>query len=85
MLSHPCDRFYVVTKFELPTAEDLHLTTVQFDSTCSYLKVEKNKGNIASSYLPNLLAYCKKIVPYVYFHKKQIGDYNCTAYEHVEK
>ena len=27
----------VVTKFELPKIEDLHLTTVQFDSKCSYL------------------------------------------------
>ena len=33
----------MVTKFELPKVEDLHLTTVQFDSTCSYLKVEKFK------------------------------------------
>ena len=34
MLSHSFDRLYVVTKFELPKVEDLHLTTVQFDSTC---------------------------------------------------
>ena len=31
MLSHSFDRFYVVTKFELPKVEDLKLTTVQFD------------------------------------------------------
>ena len=37
MLSHSIDRFYVVTKFELPKVEDLKLTTVQFDSKCSYL------------------------------------------------
>ena len=59
----------MVTKFELPKVEYLHLTIVQFDSTCSYLKVEKDKDNIASSYLPNLLAYCEKIVPYVHFYK----------------
>ena len=34
MLSHSFDRFYVVTKFELPKVEDLKLTTVDFDSKC---------------------------------------------------
>ena len=37
MLSHSFDRFYVVTKFELPKVEDLKLTAVQFDSKCNYL------------------------------------------------
>ena len=37
MLSHSFDRFYIVAIFELPKIEDLHLTTVQFDSKCSYL------------------------------------------------
>ena len=32
MLSHSFDRFYVVTKFELPKMEVLKLTTVQFHS-----------------------------------------------------
>ena len=37
MLSHSFDRFYVVTKFELPRVEDLKLTTIEFDSKCTYL------------------------------------------------
>ena len=37
MLSHSFDRFYVVTKFELPKVEDLKLTT-SYDSTCQYLE-----------------------------------------------
>ena len=76
MLSHSLDRFYVVTKFELPKVEGPHLTTVQFDSTCSYLNLGKDKDNFSSSYLPKLLAYCEKIVPYVIFIRN-----NCTAYE----
>ena len=36
-LSHSCDRFYVVTKFELPKVEDLKLTTISYDSDCQYL------------------------------------------------
>ena len=82
MLSHSFGRFCVVTEFELPKIEDLHLTTVQFDSKCSYLNTEKvNKDDVASSYLPRLLVYCEKIVPYVNFYKKQIAYYNQTAYE----
>ena len=77
MLCHSFDRFYVVTKFELPKVEDLRLTTVQFDSKCSYLIA---RNHIQSSYFSKLLAYCQKILPYVEFYKKQINDYNCTAY-----
>ena len=54
MLSHFFDRFYVVTKFELPKVEDLCLTTVQYDSTCNYLKIKKDKDKLAHRYLPNL-------------------------------
>ena len=56
MLSHSFDRLYVVTKFELTEIEDLHLTTVQFDSKCRYLNAEKvNKDDVVASYLPKLL------------------------------
>ena len=27
------------------------------------------------------MAYCKKIVPFMNFYKKEIASYNCTAYE----
>ena len=37
MLLHSFDRFYAVAKFELANIEDLRLTTVEFDSRCSYL------------------------------------------------
>ena len=82
MLPHSFDRFYVVTKFELPKIEDLQLTTVQFDSKCSYSDIRKDKNNLSSSsYLPKLLAYCQKIVPFEEFYKKQTDYYNCTASE----
>ena len=51
ILLHSFDRFYMVTKFELPKIEDLHLTTVQFDSKCSYLDMGKDKNNFSPSYL----------------------------------
>ena len=41
MLTHSFDRFYVVTKFEMPNIEDLKLTIFSFDLTCNYLNYEK--------------------------------------------
>ena len=79
MLSHSFDRFYVVTKFELPKVEDLKLTTVQPDSKSSYI-VARNYTQL-SGYFHKLLAYCQKIVPYVELHKKQISYYNHMAHE----
>ena len=37
ILSHSFDRFYLVAKFKLPKVEDLKLTAIDFDPTCSYL------------------------------------------------
>ena len=36
ILSHSFDRFYIVTKFELPKTKDLKLATFGFDFECSY-------------------------------------------------
>ena len=74
MLSHSFDRFYVVAKFELPKVKDLRLTTVDFESRCSYLA--RN-----DSYYSKLLKYCLKLIPYVEFYKKQIDYYNHRAYK----
>ena len=85
MLSHLCDRFYVLLKFVLPMVEDLKLPTIQFDSTCKYLNSGIGKTHYPDDYIPNLKAYCKKIVPFVDFYKKQIEYYNCMAYENLRK
>ena len=45
MLAHSFHRFYVVTKFILPTVEDLKFSTLNFDAKCEHLQ-EKNR-NIA--------------------------------------
>ena len=37
MLSHCFDRFYLVTKFMLPTFNDLKFSPIDFDSECNYL------------------------------------------------
>ena len=48
MLSHSFDRFNVVTKFELPRVEDLKITSIDFDSNCSYLN---GNGNYVKSFI----------------------------------
>ena len=37
MLAHPFERFYVVTKFILPSIGDLNFSTLNYDNTCAYL------------------------------------------------
>ena len=53
MLYHSFDRFYVVTKFEIPEIEDLKLATFTFDLTCEHL-------NNPKSYIHQYLKHCQK-------------------------
>ena len=62
MLSHLFDRFYVVTKFELPGVEDLKFTTIDFDSNCSYLH-----GN--EKYVKQLYRHCLRIAHNIDFYR----------------
>ena len=38
MLVYSFDRFYVVTKFILPTRGDIKFSKLNFDHTCAYMK-----------------------------------------------
>ena len=38
MLAHSFDSFYVVTKFILPTLDDLKLSPTGYDKECRYLQ-----------------------------------------------
>ena len=60
MLSHSFDRFYIVTKFELPKTKDLRLATFGFDFECSYV----NHMTTSNTNYAKLLNYCMKITPY---------------------
>ena len=57
MLSHSFDRFYIVTKFELPKTEDLKLATFGFDFECSYA----NHTSTSTTDYVRLMNYCMKI------------------------
>ena len=38
MLAHSFDRFYVITKFILPSLDDLKLYPIKYDKECQYLR-----------------------------------------------
>ena len=37
MLAHSFSRFYVVTKFILPSVRDLNFSKLNYDNSCAYL------------------------------------------------
>ena len=76
MLSHSFDRFYIVTKFELPKTQDLGFATFKFDFECSYA----NHTTTSTTNYVTLLNYCMKIAPYAQLYQRQIQYYNWTAY-----
>ena len=45
MLAHSFDRFYVVTKFILPTLDDLKLSPIRYDKDCTYISNLDNQDN----------------------------------------
>ena len=59
MLSHSFDRFYIVTRFELPKTKKLRLATFKVNFECSYANHTSTNTNYAK-----LLKYYMKIVPY---------------------
>ena len=77
MLSHSFDRFYIVTKFELPKMQDLGFATFKFDFECSYA----NHMTTSTTNYAKLLNYCMKIAPYAQLYQRQIQYYNRTAYD----
>ena len=77
MLSHSFDRFYTVTKFELPKTKDLKLATFGFDFECSYA----NHTSFSNTDYARLMNYYMKIAPYTQPHQRQIQYYNRNAYD----
>ena len=77
MLSHSFDRFYIVTKFELPKTTDLKFTTFGFDFKCSYV----NHTFTSNTDYARLMNYCMKIAPYARLYQRQVQYYNKTAFD----
>ena len=62
MLAHSFDRFYVVTRIEIPKVSDLNLTVFQFDYNCSHVKnIEKDiKFKVPDMIRDMFNVYCRK-------------------------
>ena len=85
MLAHLFHRFYVVTKFILPSVDDLKFPTIDFDTECSYLNADLSRHQNAAQYPSNPELFCKKIVPFIDIYRKQNDYYNKTAHRILTK
>ena len=70
MLMHSFDRFYVVTKFMLPTIGDIKFLKLNYGSTCMYMKKEYTPNTDSRKYLTELRTYCNRIKPFVSYYSK---------------
>ena len=86
MLAHLFDRFYVVTRIEIPKVSDLNLTVFQFDYNCSHVvHIEKDtKFKIPSTIKDMFNIYCRNIIPYMYLYKHRVEYYEKTVYNILE-
>ena len=85
MLAHSFDRFYIVTKFMLPTIRDIKFSKLNYDHTCAYMKKEYVPTTNSRKYLTELRSYCNKIKPFVSYYSKLIDSYNKTAHNILQK
>ena len=85
MLVHSFGRFYVVTKFMLPTIGDLNFSKLDFDNTCAYTGNKYAQNAESRKYMLDLKTFCKKMEPFVVYYKRLINSYNNTVYNILEK
>ena len=79
MISHLFDRFYMVTKFELPKVQDLEFDDIPYNKGCNHLDEAKTKGGYNTGMIDEIKQYCIKIAPRIDYYRKQIAYYNQTA------
>ena len=84
MLVHSFDRFYVVTKFILPSIGDLKFSKLNYDNTCTYLDNRNFQNTETRRHMLDLMTFCKKIEPFVLYYKTLIKSYNNTAHNIFE-
>ena len=80
MLAHSFERFYVVTKFVLPSIEDLKIFTLNYDNACAYLDNRNMHNSESKKHMLDLMTFCKKIEPFVLYYNRLIPSYNNTAH-----
>ena len=84
MLVHSFDRFYIVTKFILPSIKDIKFSKLKYDITCTYMNKKYAHNTDSRKYLTELKTYYNKIRPFVSYYRKLINSYNITAHNILE-
>ena len=86
MLTHSFDRFYVITKFVLPTLDDLKLYRIKYDKECNYLRnLDDEDDDQIKQNIRDLLFYCSKVKPFMVLYRMQISAHNLTASKILKK
>ena len=81
---HSFDRFYIITKFILPSIGDIRFSHLTFNDSCSYMNKEYTPNMDSSKYLKELKRYCHKLKPFISYYSKLIKSYNSTVYDLLE-
>ena len=84
MLVHLFDRFYIVTKFMLPSMGDIKFSSLNLDHSCTYMNEKYAPNTNSSKDLAELKTYCNKIRPFVSHYSNVIKSYNETIYNILE-
>ena len=61
MLVHSFDRFYIITKFMLPSMGDIKFSNLNFDHSCAYMNKKYAPKTDSSKYLAELKTYSIKL------------------------
>ena len=80
MIAHSFDRFYVVTKFILPSIGELQFSKLNYDHKCTYLDNKNTYNTNTQKHMLDLLMFCKKIEPFVNYYKRLIKSYKNMAH-----
>ena len=80
MLACSFDRFYIVTKFILPSIGELQFSKLNYDNTCTYLDNKNTYNTETRKHMLDLVTFCKKIEPFVIYYKRLIKSSNNTAH-----
>ena len=84
MLAHPFERFYVVTKFILPSIGNLNFSTLTYDNTCVYFDNKNICNTDSKKHMVDLMTFCKNIEPFVLYYTRLIKSYNNMAHNILE-
>ena len=84
MLAHSFHRFYIVTKFMLPSIGNLKCSKLNYDNTCAYLDSKNTHNTETRKHMLDLMTFCKKIEPFVIYYERLIKSYNNTAHTFLE-